>query len=560
MLRSRTLIPLVSAVLASAAFAAPAGANTYCVNTPSCVSAGGVDSGSDGAALAAALSTAQANAGADRVEIGPGSYSNAGGFAYTGTALNPIDIVGAGNDQTTLTNPTTGPTVNVSAPNSSVKGLAAVLPPAAGQVGVGVVGNQSVASDIAVTDQPGTSNGGGAYVGPGASLKHTTITSAGPIKHGVSGPGGAVEDTTVDLSGANTGLSGPTRAERVTISGASWAVLASGGATYRLDQVVMQVPSGGIGLYTAGSTGDVTATADHLTVIGAGDATSQGVRAQATSKTTAHNDTVTLRSSIVRGFGHDLSRAASNGAADIAVDHSDFDPATTLEDIQPGGSGALVDNGGNVNVDPQFASTADFHLLAGSPVIDQGAAAVQAGESSTDLDGAARLFGAATDMGAFEYEPPPPPPPPSPGSTESGSGTSESGTSAAAGEDPAAQPPVVAPDLPQVPPPGSPSFSLGRTITVRRPSTGSLKFTCKAAGPCALTSKLTSGSTVIARARGSIAEGHAAQVTVKVTRAGRKLLAQRPKLRVKLTGTVTNPGGGHAAVATGATVKVSVTG
>src|SRR6266540_3864866 len=102
MLRSRTLIPLL-AVLAGALFAVPASAATYCVNQPDCVTAGGTDVGSDGAALA----SAQSNAGADRVEIGPGSYSNAGGWAYTGAAGNPIDIVGAGSDQTTLTNTTT---------------------------------------------------------------------------------------------------------------------------------------------------------------------------------------------------------------------------------------------------------------------------------------------------------------------------------------------------------------------------------------------------------------------------------------------------------------------
>jgi hypothetical protein len=560
MLRSRTLIPLVSAVLASAAFAAPAGANTYCVNTPSCVSAGGVDSGSDGAALAAALSTAQANAGADRVEIGPGSYSNAGGFAYNGQATNPIEIVGAGSDKTMLTNTTTGTTLFLNAPNSSVTALGVVTAPASNAVGVSLAATQSMGSDLAVSDQAGTTSGRGAVVTAGSTLEHATVTStAGHFLYGVAGLG-TLRDSTV--SGGIYGVLGITGVHRVTIAGAlGTGLINTGQLSSKFDQVLIRVPTGASGLTVGTSASiDSVTTADHVTIVGAGDASSLGASARSTSGGPPHNAKLILRSSIVRGVGHDLSRTAANGAADLEVDHSDFDPATTLEDIQPGGSGALVDNGGNVNVDPQFASTSDFHLLAGSPVIDQGAAAVQAGESSTDLDGAARLFGAATDMGAFEYEPPPPPPPPSPGSTESSSGTSESGTTAPAGEDPAAQPPVAAPDLPQVPPPGSPSFSLGRTITVRRPSTGSLKFTCKAAGPCALTSKLTSGSTVIARARGSIAEGHAAQVTVRLTRAGRKLLAHRPKLRVKLTGTVTNPGGGHAAVATGATVKVSVTG
>jgi hypothetical protein len=456
MLRTRTLIPLL-AVLAAALFAVPSSAATYCVNKPECVTAGGTDVGSDGAALSSALSTAQANNGADRVEIGPGSYTRAGGWAYTGAAGNPIDIVGAGSGQTTLTNTTTGPTVAITAANSSVKGLAAVLPPAASQVGVGVAGPQSVADDIAVTDQAGATNGFGANVGPGASLKHATITANGGIKQGVFGRG-AVEDTNVALTGGTVGMNGPLRVERVAISGAMWGILTSADPSYQVDQAVIRVPSGAIGLFSASTNStNVTTTADHLTIVGSGDATSQGVRAQASPSQTAHDNKVILRSSIVRGLGHDLSRAAKNGTADIEVDHSDFETATTLEDIQAGGSGTITDNGGNVDVDPQFVSTTDLRLQTGSPAIDAGASAVQTGESSTDLDGAARLFGSATDMGAFEYMPPPPPTPtPGPETTGTDGGTdagASTETPGAVETPPAETPPVDTPpaDPPVVP-------------------------------------------------------------------------------------------------------------
>jgi hypothetical protein len=56
----------------------------------------------------------------------------------------------------------------------------------------------------------------------------------------------------------------------------------------------------------------------------------------------------------------------------------------------------------NLNVDPLFVSANDRHLQPGSPVLDKGRAGVQPNESSTDLDGAARLIGPATDMGAYE--------------------------------------------------------------------------------------------------------------------------------------------------------------
>jgi hypothetical protein len=112
-----------------------------------------------------------------------------------------------------------------------------------------------------------------------------------------------------------------------------------------------------------------------------------------------------LRSSIVRRVGHPLGISADNGAANAQVDHSDVNLAASKIDIQPGGSGAVTDMGSNLNVDPKFVSSSDWHLQPGSPVIDKGRATVQPNESPTDLDGAARLFGPATDMGAYEWHP-----------------------------------------------------------------------------------------------------------------------------------------------------------
>ncbi|MEQ1746214.1 MAG: HYR domain-containing protein [Saprospiraceae bacterium] len=62
---------------------------------------------------------------------------------------------------------------------------------------------------------------------------------------------------------------------------------------------------------------------------------------------------------------------------------------------------------GNLNVDPLFVSSTDFHLQACSPAIDAG---TDAGAPGDDLDGNARPFDAAPnvagnyDMGAYEYQ------------------------------------------------------------------------------------------------------------------------------------------------------------
>jgi hypothetical protein len=147
-------------------------------------------------------------------------------------------------------------------------------------------------------------------------------------------------------------------------------------------------------------------TADHLTITGGSDHTSIGANAEARSGMfTPHNATLVLRSSIVRRIAHPLGISANAGAANVQVDHSDVNLAASNVDIQSGGSGAVTDMGSNLNVDPLFVGSGDWHLQPGSPLIDKGRATVQQNESPTDLDGAARLFGPATDMGAYEWHP-----------------------------------------------------------------------------------------------------------------------------------------------------------
>jgi hypothetical protein len=451
MLRSRILIPL-AAVLA-VGVAAPAGASTYCVNDPSCIAAGGTDKGNDATALASALATAQALGGRDRVEVGAGSYARAGGFTYTGGAGNELDLVGAGHAQSVVTNTTTGTTLAINAPASTVTGFGVDIAPSNGGTGFSLWGTQSVAEDIAVTGQAGTVSATGASASGGATLSDSTVTGTGnQLLYGVVGDG-TLRDSTIAASDFTYGVYGLTDVHRVAIA-AGTGVIESGGPPSKIDQVVIRVPAGGQGI-ASGSTsfGDTVMTADHVTILGVGDLGSQGAVTSATAGgPTAHNGKLILRSSIVRGVGHALARHADHGAADIEVDHSDFDPATTLTAVQAGGSGAVTDKGGNVNVDPMFQSASDFHLLVGSPVIDAGAPAVQSGESVTDLGGAPRLSGSATDMGAFEYAPPAPPPPPPPSSGQGGTETSgtDGATSAATPIDapPADAPPATVPPAP----------------------------------------------------------------------------------------------------------------
>jgi hypothetical protein len=89
------------------------------------------------------------------------------------------------------------------------------------------------------------------------------------------------------------------------------------------------------------------------------------------------------------------------------IDHSDF--ATRAPLVTAPDALAISEGAGNISGDPRFVNPAkgDFHLAAGSPAIDAGAAVDLA--FPTDLDGSARVQGARPDLGAFETGPPPTP-------------------------------------------------------------------------------------------------------------------------------------------------------
>ncbi len=54
---------------------------------------------------------------------------------------------------------------------------------------------------------------------------------------------------------------------------------------------------------------------------------------------------------------------------------------------------------GNINADPLFVGSGDYHIQAGSPCIDTGSAT---GAPSDDIDGDSRPQGAGYDMGSDE--------------------------------------------------------------------------------------------------------------------------------------------------------------
>ena len=401
---------LLISLIAAAVLIVPATASaaTFCVNSPSCVAGGGTNEGTGAKALQNSLDEAAKLAGPDHVVVGAGTYVRSGRFSYDvgGVAGNPVVVEGAGSAQTVLQNSAagSGTTLFVKGAGSTVKALRTVLADGQFNTGLYLGGANTLAHDVAVRGQANTTHGIGLYL-DGGILQNGDIVSTGTqLGYGVEGDGKVV-DSSVTATDYTYGIYGPRIVQRTTIEGAGTGVMAAGSALpYQLDQLRIAVPPGGRGISaeTIGS-GDTLVNADHLTITGGADGSSVGVMAAAYAGASPHNAKIVLRSSIVRLVGHPVGVTATNGAANIEVDHSDLNLAAKLVSITQGGSGAVTGMGGNLNVDPLFVSAGDRHLQPGSPVINKGRPNLQPGESVTDLDGLPRLVGPATDMGAYEH-------------------------------------------------------------------------------------------------------------------------------------------------------------
>jgi hypothetical protein len=108
-----------------------------------------------------------------------------------------------------------------------------------------------------------------------------------------------------------------------------------------------------------------------------------------------------LRNAIASGDLYDLQTNFGGpfGPGNITVENSNFDVAKQ----EP--STTITQGAGNQTAPPLFvdAAAGNYRELAGSPTIDAGIAS-QIG--SLDLDGNARVLGAAPDIGAYEFVPP----------------------------------------------------------------------------------------------------------------------------------------------------------
>ncbi len=374
-------------------------ADTYCV-TP----ATGCDAPHTFATVQAALTGVAGNGVDDTIQLGAATYSQ-DNMTYAGS--DPVSLVGAGTGSTTLRRATAGANTKVlygsGTGKLSLSHLRVHLSFFSASVVAGVtLQSGGTLDDVVIDGDAGSYHPTGLTLAGVGALTHSTIDVASGgacIQLGT-----ATATITDDLlthcsSGVNSQSSSTTAIQRLRVVDTGLGVDAGGSSTITIEDSLMTFSSGSTGLdLSASGPGTTVLRANHLTLIGPG---SGGLGVQAFNHVSP-NATLSLSHSIIRGFTTSLERdSTATHPASIVADYNDYSVAA-VNDL--GGPGSLTSTHVYDNVDPQFVApgSGDYHLTAGSPLIDQDPAPLGALESPFDFDGHPRIINGARDLGAFE--------------------------------------------------------------------------------------------------------------------------------------------------------------
>lgn len=258
----------------------------------------------------------------------------------------------------------------------------------------------------------------------GGSLRHVSVN----VPTGVAGSLSNVtmEDATFAAPGGLFAQSSTAR--RVRIAGETQG-LRTGSGTTRLEDSIVSVTGGGVGLAT-GEFSSSSPILSHVTLLGGGGAGGVGMHfAGGPGAFAAQVINATVRNTLVRGFARDVERQGYAGtgtsgcgttcqvAVNLTVEHSALD----LPVVDLGGPGAVTLGAGNLDApDPRLvdATGGDPRPRFDSPLVDAGdpaglgSAPNYLNESPLDALGALRVVdgaaggtpGARRDIGALEYQ------------------------------------------------------------------------------------------------------------------------------------------------------------
>jgi hypothetical protein len=420
----RRLATLVLALLALLLVPAAAGATTYCVSKPACVTAGGTSEPD----LQTALTTAAGSPGRDRVELGPGIYSRAAGFSYV--AVDPVDLVGNGTQSdwstvaTLLLDGTANPTSEtvltlLSSTPSTVSNLAIQLPTGTGNSNTGLALTNGTATGVfvrginAASVPTGVKLTDSAFVGGRVDTPSSTATGI----RAVSGSLNRIADAAIDVDATGVFADNGTslRLERSRIGFDANGVAVGAATNVSIDSTSFAlrgespfVFGGGINFLGAAG-GNSSVDAHNVTILGNGQPSEYGVQMfNGASRTISLN----LVDSVISGFPTAIRRQTigAGARADVTTDHSAYAPVADVGTV----NGTLSENGRLSIADPGFLDAAhgDVHLRTDSPLVDAGSSG-PGGGSATDLAGQPRVADgnndctAVRDIGAYELQLPP---------------------------------------------------------------------------------------------------------------------------------------------------------
>jgi hypothetical protein len=434
--RRIALIAAPAAMLAGLVLAPSAGALVYCVPSnavdPACQT--------PQATLQAALNAANANAGNDTVRLGVGTFTDADSFGFTYFAGDGnVSIIGAGQGQTTLTTPPDpGDMFHVnnvlrlddSGGGSSVSDLTVSLPTPSNNNMFGsqyraVEVEQGQIDRLTITAPAIPINSYGFFVDTGpTTIDNSTVMFPAPGGENAVIADGAVQITDSDFTADSPVVIREPAAATHSIDRTS--ITAVGNTTgVDVEEGTVNLSNSLIDLGTTQAQGvrarggnavseAAIVNLDHVTIVGT-DLSAEGVRVEANDNANADSSTANIANSVIHGVGIPIRRIADNmDAANVTTSYSNYNVAANVESNGANGTGMIIFTN-QTNFPPGFVGGGNFHLAAGSMLLDIGDPA-DPPMGALDIDGNARALSSMTatcagpvagrrDIGADEFVP-----------------------------------------------------------------------------------------------------------------------------------------------------------